>query len=150
MSQEKTWQREGTFCQDQERGRRCAEWPNEQQRDCCLQEDHFFKGNIANSVLSFLPQDTVHELSRSDDWCSLSARPSGLGLDGTVNFSVWSRTDKLNLCSSEEHGARPLCYGPDIIIFPHIRTNQRFAANLHFYRHFSFSQTFSRARLQRL
>lgn len=41
MSQEKAGQREGTFCQDRERGRRCAEWPNEQQKDCCLQDDRF-------------------------------------------------------------------------------------------------------------
>lgn len=51
MSQEKTQQREGMFCQDQKRGCSCAEWPNEQQKDYCIQEDCFFKGNIAKSVL---------------------------------------------------------------------------------------------------
>lgn len=47
---------------------------------------------------------------------SLLARPSGLVLDDTVNFSVWPRTDRLNFSSSEQHGALPLCHWADIII----------------------------------
>lgn len=70
-----------------------------------------FQGKyLSKCVLSFLPRDTVHELSLSADWRSLSARPSGPVLDDTVNFSVWSRTDKLNFSSSEQHGALPLCH----------------------------------------
>lgn len=102
-----------------------------------------FQGKYWKSVLLFLPWDTVLELSLSDDWHSFSARPSGLGVDDTVKFSVWSRTDKLSFGRSEPHRALLLCHWPDTIIFPHIRTNQRLAVNLHFYNTFLEASPFS-------
>lgn len=54
-------------------------------------------------------------------------------LSWLLNFP---RTDKLNLGSRARHGALLLCRWPDIVVFPHVKTNV-LAANLYFHRDFS-------------
>lgn len=71
-------------------------------------------------ISSFLPQDTAHRLSLSAD--SLLGRPSGLGLDDTVNFSVDLSTSQ-GLTSSTwaaEHGTEHCCSAADLtsLYFP--------------------------------
>lgn len=134
MSQEKTEQREGTFCQ---RTQMCcpAQWAAERLLSVGMS---LFPGKHCQAC-SLLPRDTAHEPSLAAD--SLLARPSGLGLDDTVNFSVDFSTSQ-GLTSSTwaaEHGTEHCCWRwPDILVFPHLKTNV-LAANWYFHRHFSQS-----------
>lgn len=69
-------------------------------------------------VCSFLPRDTAHELSLSADRHSLLARPSGLGLDDTVNFSVDFSTSQgpTSPTWAAEHGMEHCCPATDLTL----------------------------------
>lgn len=147
MSQEKTQQREGTFCQAQGRGRRCATGP-------VSSREIAVGGNVAFSR-EILPSLLVPTTRHSPQ---LLARPSGLGLDDTVSFSVDFSTSQ-GLTSStwaaERGTEQRLCCWPDIVTFPHLKTNA-LAANLYSQTllsklsPFGFRQAFSKASLQSL
>lgn len=133
MSQEKTWQTEGTFCQDQERGRKCAEWPHEQQKDCCLQEDH--------SLMEILPSLFFHSYCETQSMSSVVQTTdvaSEPALQGLVLMTLSASQFGQGLTSSTSVAANSMehclfAMGLTSLYFP----NQRLAVNLHFYRHFS-------------
>lgn len=105
MSQEKTQQREGVFCQDQERGRRCAEWPNEQQKDCCLREDRFSRAILPS--LFFRSYHETQFMSSVFQMTDTASQPSLQGLVlmtlSTSQFGQGLTSSTLVAVNSTEH-----------------------------------------------
>lgn len=139
-------------CQDQERGCRCADGPVSS-RGIAVCRNGAFPGKHCQ----FLPQDTAHELSLSADRHSLLARPSGLGLDDTVNFSAGFSTSQglTSLTWAVEHGTERCCSAADLTsLYFHIWRQMDLLQTCTFtdtslkVSPFSFRKAFSKATLQ--
>lgn len=129
---ERRQQWEGTFCQYQERICRCAEWSNEQQKDCCPQKDcFFFKGSSPR--LFFCSYYEIQSRSSSFQMTDIASWP---GLQGLVWMTLSTSHFGQGLTSSTSVAMKSIehCFLPTgltSLYFP--KEGQGVAANVHFY-----------------